>query len=197
VIEPFGEAAFRLSLPERADARSVRDALLAVPGALEVVVAERHALVTFAPERVPSGLEAALEHALATPAGAAAVKHHVVRVRYDGPDLPRVASLASLSEQEVIALHTQREYVVRLVGFLPGFAYLGETDPKLAVPRLPSPRARVPAGAVGLAGGRTGIYPCASPGGWNLIGTAVGFTPFDPERGAALALGDQVRFEPA
>jgi 5-oxoprolinase (ATP-hydrolysing) subunit A len=97
--------------------------------------------------------------------------------------------------EEVVVLHASREYTVRTVGFLPGFAYLGEVDARIAVPRLSTPRTRVPALAVGLAGRRTGIYPFASPGGWNLLGTAVDFTPFRPDSGAQLRLGDRVRFE--
>jgi UPF0271 protein len=81
------------------------------------------------------------------------------------------------------------------VGFLPGFAYLRAPDPPFQLARRGSPRARVPAGSVGVAGPYTGIYPFASPGGWNLLGTAVDFVPFTVERGAALALGDVVRFE--
>ena len=102
-----------------------------------------------------------------------------------------------LDPEEVVRRHLARTYEVQVVGFQPGFAYLGPLDPQIAKPRLASPRIRVPACSVGIAGGRTGIYPFASPGGWNLIGTAVGFTPFDPERGALLQLGDRVRFERA
>jgi UPF0271 protein len=86
---------------------------------------------------------------------------------------------------------------VRVVGFLPGFAYLGGLDERLVVPRRASPRARVPAGAVALAGPYTGVYPLASSGGWNLVGTALDFVAFSPAEGATLRLGDTVRFEAA
>ena len=114
---------------------------------------------------------------------------------FRSPDLAAVAERVGLAVDDVALLHASREYTVCAVGFLPGFAYLGEVDARIAVPRLATPRPRVPALAVGLAGGRTGIYPFASPGGWNLIATAVDFTPFHPDTGARLALGDRVLFE--
>jgi UPF0271 protein len=82
------------------------------------------------------------------------------------------------------------------VGFVPGFAYLGDLDPHIAIPRRSTPRARVPAGSVAIAGHRTGIYPFETPGGWHLLGTAVDFRAFDPEHGATFRIGDRVRFEP-
>ena len=114
-------------------------------------------------------------------------------MRYDGPDLARVAAWSGVPEAEVVRRHA-RTYVVRFLGFLPGFAYLGEVDPCIAAPRLPSPRPRVPPGSVAIAGGRTGIYPSASPGGWNLVGRVEDFVPFDLN-GARLAPGDFVTFE--
>jgi allophanate hydrolase subunit 1 len=133
------------------------------------------------------------------PASAAGVRgrEHVVRARYDGPDLDEVASRAGLSREDAIRAHADRAYVVRLVGFLPGFAYLGPVAPPLALPRRPTPRTRVDPCSIGVAGGYTGVYPFASPGGWHLIARAVDFAPFDAEHGARLALGDRVRFEVA
>jgi UPF0271 protein len=119
-----------------------------------------------------------------------------VKVRYDGPDLGDVARATGLSAAEVARLHWARDYVVAQVGFLPGFAYLRGLDGRLVVPRRGAPRTRVPARAVGIAGPYTGVYPFESPGGWNLLGTAVDFTPFVPERGATLELDDRVRFVP-
>lgn len=112
-----------------------------------------------------------------------------------GPDLDSVATLASLTASDVIALHAMREYHVDLLGFLPGFAYLGGLDPRIAVPRLATPRDRVPAGSVGIAGVQTGVYPLESPGGWQLIGRSP-ITLFDPSRTppTLLAPGDRVRF---
>jgi KipI family sensor histidine kinase inhibitor len=115
----------------------------------------------------------------------------------DGPDLDDVARLAGLSPDEVVRRHCAATYRVYFLGFLAGFPYLGGLPPELAVPRLPTPRPRVPAGSVGIAGQQTGIYPLASPGGWRLIGrTAVRL--FDPlaDPPALLRPGDRVQFEP-
>ncbi len=114
-----------------------------------------------------------------------------------GPDLPFVAQQHGLSVEEVIACHTHTVYRVFMLGFLPGFAYLGLVDERIATPRRPTPRAHVPAGSVGIAGRQTGIYPTASPGGWQLIGR----TPirmFDPAapQPARLQPGDEVCFYP-
>ena len=113
-----------------------------------------------------------------------------------GPDLPFVARHAGLTEQEVIALHTGRDYRIYMLGFLPGFPYLGGLDERLFTPRLGTPRTAIPAGSVGIGGEQTGIYPIASPGGWQLIGR----TPlklFDPAAGTLpYAAGDRIRFTP-
>jgi len=115
----------------------------------------------------------------------------------DGPDLEEVARLTGMSAQEVINIHTQRVYEVYMIGFLPGFPYLGLVPPAIAVPRLPQPRLKVPRGSVGLAGRQTGIYPCEAPGGWRLIGRTE-VSMFDPQRVQPCYLqpGDRVRFEP-
>jgi KipI family sensor histidine kinase inhibitor len=94
----------------------------------------------------------------------------VIEVNYDGDDLDEVAGLTGLSRAEVIAAHTGRPWRVGFVGFAPGFGYLTSGDPRLTVPRRATPRTRVPAGAVGLAGEFCGVYPRESPGGWQLIG---------------------------
>jgi inhibitor of KinA len=114
-----------------------------------------------------------------------------------GPDIGDVARFGGISEAEVVALHTARAYRVYLVGFVPGFAYLAEVDPRIGAPRRPSPRMQVPAGSVAIAGGQTGIYPSATPGGWNIIGRT-GVLPFDPSRDEPFLLkpGDSVRFTP-
>ncbi len=114
-----------------------------------------------------------------------------------GPDLPVVARHTGLSEEAVIRIHSQAEYQVYMMGFTPGFPYLGGMDPKISAPRLETPRTRVPAGSVGIAGKQTGIYSIESPGGWQLIG----WTPlalFDPahEPPCLLAPGDRLRFVP-
>jgi KipI family sensor histidine kinase inhibitor len=112
-----------------------------------------------------------------------------------GPDLEFVAQHNGLIPDDVIRRHMARDYPVYLIGFTPGFPYLGGLDESIAAPRLPAPRQQVPAGSVGIAGQQTGIYSVDSPGGWRLIG----WTPlklFDPARQppSLLAPGDVVRF---
>jgi inhibitor of KinA len=112
-----------------------------------------------------------------------------------GPDLDDVAQFGECSNDQVIALHTEREYRVYLVGFVPGFAYMAEVDPSIARPRRSSPRTAVPAGSVAIAGGQTGIYPSVTPGGWNIIGRTP-LAPYDPNRREPFLFrpGDRVRF---
>lgn len=112
-----------------------------------------------------------------------------------GPDLGFVAQHAGLTEGEVIRHHTAPRYRIYMLGFLPGFPYLGGLDPALFTPRLQNPRTAIPAGSVGIGGQQTGVYPVASPGGWQLIGR----TPlklFDPDRPLPYAAGDRIRFVP-
>ena len=115
-----------------------------------------------------------------------------------GPDLDAVATFAGCSVDEVIKRHSSRTYRVYMLGFVPGFAYMGRVDPSLAAPRHRVPRERVPAGSVGIAGLQTGVYPVESPGGWQLIGhtTTVMFDA-NRDRPSLLSAGDLVRFVPA
>jgi KipI family sensor histidine kinase inhibitor len=115
----------------------------------------------------------------------------------DGPDLGVVARHAGCSEAEVIARHSRRTYRVYMLGFVPGFSYMGRVDPSIAAPRHRVPRERVPAGSVGIAGGQTGVYPVQSPGGWQLIGRT-STVMFDADRTppSLLSAGDLVRFVP-
>lgn len=121
---------------------------------------------------------------------------HTIPVCYDGPDILQTAEVLALSVKEVIDLHSSVDYLVYQLGYQPGFAFLGETPAPLTIPRRSSPRARVPAGSVGLAGRQTGIYPSSSPGGWQLIGSCPipllrpGPTP------TLFRAGDVVRFHP-
>lgn len=114
-----------------------------------------------------------------------------------GPDLPEVARRTGLEPEEVVRLHAAPTYRVYCLGFLPGFAYLGGLDPRLAMPRRATPRVRVPAGSVGIGGRQTGVYPVASPGGWHLIGRTPAplYLP-DREPPCLLRPGDRVRFVP-
>lgn len=114
-----------------------------------------------------------------------------------GPDLPHVAEHNGLSPEEVIRIHTGAEYLIYMLGFTPGFSYMGGMDERIATPRLKNPRVLIPAGSVGIAGSQTGIYPIDSPGGWQLIGR----TPvrlYDAGRDTPILLdaGMHVKFVP-
>lgn len=114
-----------------------------------------------------------------------------------GPDLGFVASHNNLSEEEVIAIHSGTDYLVYMLGFIPGFTYLGGMDLRIATPRLSSPRTLIPAGSVGIAGEQTGTYPSDSPGGWQIIGrTPVTMYDMSKEQAALLSAGDYVRYVP-
>ncbi len=119
----------------------------------------------------------------------------VLPVDYDGPDLPEVARLTGFTADEVVARHTGARYAVAFGGFMPGFAYLTGLDPALRVPRLDSPRERVPSGAVAIADEFSAVYPAATPGGWRLLGRC-DTVLFDVRRDppALLAPGTRVRF---
>ena len=118
-----------------------------------------------------------------------------VPTTYDGDDLDDVAELWGMTRDEAVSTHTSTEFVVAFCGFSPGFAYCTGLPDDLAVPRLDSPRAKVPAGSVGLAGPFTGIYPSPSPGGWRLIGrTSLELWDADAETPATLPPGTRVRF---
>lgn len=114
-----------------------------------------------------------------------------------GPDLSFVASHNHLSEDEVISIHSGTDYLVYMLGFIPGFSYLGGMDSRIATPRLSSPRTVIPAGSVGIAGEQTGTYPSDSPGGWQIIGrTPVTMYDMSKAQAALLKAGDYVRYVP-
>ena len=114
-----------------------------------------------------------------------------------GPDLSFVASHNHLSEDEVISIHSGTDYLVYMLGFIPGFTYLGGMDPRIATPRLSSPRTLIPAGSVGIAGEQTGTYPSDSPGGWQIIGrTPVTMYDMSKAQAALLKAGDYVSYVP-
>lgn len=140
------------------------------------------------------------EQAEAAHTSSGKVKYRIVDIPVvyggeEGPDLQEVAEACGLSQEQVIQIHTSALYPVHMIGFMPGFPYLGGMDPRIATPRRSEPRLRVPAGSVGIGGDQTGIYPLDSPGGWNLIGRTV-VRLFDPEQESPVLLkpGDQVRF---
>ena len=145
-----------------------------------------------------AALEQAIESEFAALASLDAIADRApieIPVRYDGPDLDAVAAHAGCSTAEVIKRHTDRIYRVYMLGFVPGFAYMGRVDPSIAASRHRIPRERVPAGSVGIAGPQTGVYPVDSPGGWQLIGHTK-TVMFDAQRDqpSLLAAGDLVRF---
>lgn len=175
-----------------------------VPGQLETVPGHASLLVLFEPGALPwpAMRDALLARAHATdvdPGGSGTLR--VVPTRYggdDGPDLAWVAARAGLSPQELVRLHGGTEYTALMLGFMPGFAYLGTLAATLETPRLATPRVRVPAGSVAIASRQTGVYPSASPGGWRLLGRT-SLRMFDPQLDppALILPGDRVRFVPS
>ncbi|MFT8637160.1 MAG: urea amidolyase family protein [Pseudoclavibacter sp.] len=198
-ILPMGDAALLVETEDLGTAAALYDALAAAarPGVRELVAGARTVLVRYAPAETDAAALAAWIGGLRPSTGARDAGALVrVPVVYDGEDLDDVAQLTGLGRAEVIRRHAAAEYRVAFTGFAPGFAYLVGGDPALDVPRRRAPRAHVPAGAVGLAGAYSGVYPRSSPGGWQLIGSAA--VPMWDERRdppALLAPGMRVRFE--
>jgi KipI family sensor histidine kinase inhibitor len=198
-LRPAGDRALLIEVEELETVHRLHAALRALdpPGVVELVPGYRTLLVVAEPGRVEAldVLAAGLDELELPPAEAVAGEPVEIPVRYDGEDLPEVAELTGLEADEVVRRHTAPTYTVAFLGFSPGFPYLVGLDPALEVPRRDTPRTSIPAGSVGLAGGQTGIYPTASPGGWQLIGRTE-TTLFDPGRDppALLGPGSRVRF---
>jgi len=206
-ILPAGDSAWLIELPERIDAainaraiRIGRDVQAAALPVSDVVVGYRSVMVYVDPLAAPDDIEARLhEIASARSSDDGAPGPLVdVPVCYDGPfgpDLSDVAAFAQCSTDEVIAMHLARDYRVFVVGFVPGFAYMAPVDPRIAAPRRPSPRLKVPAGSVAVAAGQTGVYPAETPGGWNVIGRCP-VKPYDADRAEPFLFhpGNRVRF---
>ena len=170
-------------------------------GVVEVVPSYRSLLVYYRPWELPLqallGWLARVEVWEPDPGPSRVVRIPVAYGGEYGPDLEEIARFARIDPAEVVAIHSSREYMVYCLGFAPGFPYLGKVAPEIAMPRLATPRTRVPAGSVGIAGEQTGIYPSESPGGWRLVGR----TPlplFAPHRDPPTLLqpGDRVRLFP-
>jgi KipI family sensor histidine kinase inhibitor len=198
-VRPAGERALLVEVGDLETVHRLHAALrrLDLPGVVELVPGYETLLVVADPgsAELLDGLAARLPGLELPPAEAVAGEAVEIPVRYDGEDLPEVAQLTGLAVDEVIRRHTAPEYTVAFLGFSPGFPYLVGLDPALTVPRRDTPRTSIPAGSVGLAGDQTGIYPTASPGGWQLIGrTEVDL--FDPDRDppALLGPGGRLRF---
>ena len=172
-----------------------------VPGIVETVPTYRSLTVHYRPEIIRfeklrdamTGLLDDLAEIAIPPASV--VEIPVLYGGEEGPDIAFVAAHNNKTVDEVIKIHTQTEYLIYMLGFTPGFPYLGGMSPEIAAPRLTSPRVKIPGGSVGIAGTQTGVYPIDSPGGWQLIGK----TPlklYDPERETPILLqaGQYVKF---
>ena len=196
-VLPCGDAA--LLVEAGGAALGVYAALLDEPpaGVTDLVPAARTVLVRFDPAAGAADLARRLARVRPVPVAAGDGELVTVPVHYDGADLAEVGRVTGLGADGVVEAHTAARYVVAFSGFAPGFGYLTGLDPRLRLPRRGTPRVRVPAGAVGVAGEFTGVYPRSSPGGWHLLGrTSVPL--WDPARTppALLRPGTRVRFEP-
>jgi len=195
---PLGDRAIRFARPDRS-ARAIVRAVRAWPGVIDVVVARQEVAAYF--DGRPRGASdwaawATWIDALATaPDDPEPVRDIALGAIYNGPDLDHVAQATGRHADEVRALHAAAIYTVETMGFSPGFAYLSGLPAALELPRRTTPRTRVPAGSIAIAGAHTAVYPFDSPGGWHLIGSVVGVRMFGPD-GPLLRLGDRVRFVP-
>lgn len=200
-ILPCGESGLLIELDDLDAVLGLHAELLADPptGLVELVPAARTVFVGFDRAATDAArLAGQVRGRSPRPAdsGAHAAREPVeIPVHYDGADLEAVAQLTGLGPEEVVARHTGSTYAVAFCGFGPGFAYLAGLDPALHVPRREHPRTRIPTGSVGLAGEFTGVYPRASPGGWQLIGRT-SLVLWDDRRDppALLGPGTPVRF---
>jgi inhibitor of KinA len=208
-VVPAGDSAVIVEFEERIDpivndrAIAVAEAIqnAAIDGVRDVVPTYRSVAVYFDPLRTDyDRLVAKLhEHSQQPPAAIGAARAPLrIPVCYGGefgPDLSAVAQFGGVSEAETIQIHTGTIYRVFMVGFVPGFAYMGIVDERIAAPRHATPRVRVPSGTVGIAGVQTGIYPAQTPGGWQLIGRTP-VKPFDATRPEPcfVKAGDAVEF---
>jgi KipI family sensor histidine kinase inhibitor len=196
-VLPYGDRALLVELPDLAAVTALQGVLerAPLPGQTELVPAARTVLVVL--DRLPTVADAAAlrDIPLAPAAGAARARRVDLPVVFDGPDLGEVAELTGRSVPALVEALTATEFTVAFGGFLPGFGYLTGLPPELHVPRRATPRTRVPAGSVGLAGPFAGAYPRASPGGWQLVGrTDAVLFDVDREAPALLAPGVRVRF---
>lgn len=186
----------RAVLVECADAATARTLRRQIAERWPTVLGANTVLVRASAAEVRAVIASAASEPAAETAEVRPQRTHRIGVHYDGPDLAFVSQVTGLSVKEVITAHTSRPWRVSFAGFAPGFAYLTDGDLRLQVPRLASPRTRVPAGAVGLAGQFSGIYPRESAGGWPLLGhTDTPLWDVAASPPALLQPGDQVLFE--
>ena len=216
IITPLGDSAVTLEI--KSDIIQILSSMIAteassierseIPGVTDVVASYESITIHYDPLRIGySDLKSQLlsrgrigekvggdpGFRIMVPGGV--ITTHEIPVTYDGEDLEEVATRTGLTPNEVIAIHTATTYKVLVIGFVPGFAYLGPLDPRLVLPRREAPRKRVPPGSVAIAEAQTGVYPSATPGGWHLIGTTSSKL-FDPDRDrpALFSVGDRVEF---
>ncbi len=208
---PLGDSALIIEYGERMDAeinqkvQRLAETFLSEPveGIIEAVPTYRSVLLHYDSETLDYTTALAIASRRVEAAQEAAVAERpvveipVIYGGENGPDLEEVARLHGLSPAQVVRIHSQKIYRVYMIGFTPGFPYLGEVDEAIATPRLDTPRTAVPAGSVGIAGRQTGIYPIASPGGWRLLGyTPLALFDLSKDPPSLLAPGDRVRFLP-
>lgn len=204
-IHPLGETALLAELGSRLDT-ALNTRAIALAAALkkrrdvrQAVAGHTGVTVQFDPDQITLDALGAAIRRLATkrPPMEEPGRLHRIPVVYDGADLDDVAAHLGLTTERVIELHTRPIYRVFLVGFVPGWAYLGPLPDELTLPRRATPRTHVPAGSVAMAGQQTGIYPLDSPGGWNLIGrTSVKLFFPDSDPPSLFRAGDRVKFFP-
>ena len=202
-IQPLGDTALLAELGTRLDT-ALNTRAIALASALkkrrdvhQAIAGYASVTVHFDPEQTTLDALGAAVKRLATrrPPMAEPGRLHRIPVVYDGPDLEAVATAVRLSPQQIVEIHSRPIYRVFLVGFVPGWAYLGPLPEELAVPRRAEPRILVPAGSVAIAGRQTGIYPLPSPGGWHLIGrTSVKLFLPDSDPPCLFRAGDRVKF---
>jgi len=193
----------RITLPAHQDVLRLTPLLRSVHGITNVHPAYASILIDFDPRVIQHrDVERAAVDLFAKAAAAELPAPRTVEIPVEyggefGPDLEDVAALTGHAPDEVVTLHSGAEYLVYFLGFSPGFPYLGEMPESIAVPRLETPRRRVPAGSVAIGGRQTGVYPLASPGGWRIIGRT-SLPLFNPaaDPPALLRMGDHVRFVP-
>jgi KipI family sensor histidine kinase inhibitor len=200
-IRPCGDAALLVETDDLRSALALHRALRAAPpaGVVDLVPAARTVLVKAQPgadlRALELGIRRAVEQRSRAAAGVVPGGRVDIPVTYDGEDLAEVAGHVGCSAEEVVAAHTGQEWTVAFSGFAPGFGYLVAEDERLTVPRRSTPRTAVPAGAVGLAGRFSGVYPRSSPGGWQLIGrTETRIWDVDRPVPALFTPGTTVRF---
>lgn len=202
-IQPLGDAALLAELGTRLDT-GLNTRAIALAAALKKRRDVRQAIAGYASVTVQFDPDQATHESLAAaivrlaakrPAMAEPGRLHRIPVTYDGPDIEAVAARLDLSTGQVAEIHTRPIYRVFLVGFVPGWAYLGPLAEELELPRRHVPRTQVPAGSVAIAGRQTGIYPLPTPGGWHLIGrTKVRLFLPDSDPPCLFRAGDRVKF---